>query len=235
MKKLLKFFLRFSFPALIILVSLVLFYTNYQPGTYLSGWDSLHPEFNLALYLKRAFWGVWQEHQGVGAVASQAHPAELSRLLFVWLLNLVLPTGAVRYSFFFITLAVGGLGVYWLSKYLLSISTERYSQEASFMAATFYILNLTTLQHYYVPLEMFAVHFASLPWLLFLAIKYLREGKRRILACFSVATVLSASLAHTFLRLFRSLSPLSFFGIYLVSKEDSSEKGSMAYRAYPSS
>lgn len=192
-----KSFLSFLFPALIILVALILFYTNYQPGTFLSGWDTLHPEFNLGLYLKRAFWGVWQEHQGVGAVASQAHAAELPRLLIIGLLNLILPINLVRYSFFFLTLGMGGLGAYYLSKYLLSVHSERFSREASFLAALFYILNLATVQQFYVPLEMFAVHFATLPWLLFLAIAYLREGKKKLLIAFSVTTIFSASMAHT--------------------------------------
>src|SRR3989304_1014280 len=157
MKKLLPKLSNFIFPALIILVALILAYLNYRPGTFLSGWDTLHPEFDLSLALKRAFWGVWQEHQGVGAVASQAHAAELPRLFIVWLLNLVLPLNLVRYSFFFLALGAGGLGAYFLAKYLLSVHSERFSREASFLAGVFYLLNLATLQQFYVPLEMFAV------------------------------------------------------------------------------
>ena len=196
MKKLARYSSLF-FPLLIILLTGFLAWKNFVPGTFLSGWDTLHPEFNLALYLKRAFWGVWQEHQGVGAVASQAHAAELPRLLIVGLLNLILPINLVRYSFFFLTLGTGGLGAYFLSKYLLSIHSERFSREASFLAGAFYILNLATLQQFFVPLEMFAVHFAALPWLFFLAIAYLREGRRKLLLWFSLVTLFSASMAHT--------------------------------------
>src|SRR3972149_12072602 len=196
MKKLSKFS-SWLFPLLIILLTGVLAWKNYVPGTILSGWDTLHPEFNLALYLKRAFWGVWQEHQGVGAVASQAHIAELPRLLIVGVLSLVLPLNLVRYSFFFFTLGMGALGAYFLAKYLLSIHSERFSKEASFLAGVFYVLNLATLQQFYVPLEMFAVHFAALPWLFFLVIAFLREGKRKLLIWFSLVTLFSASMAHT--------------------------------------
>jgi len=196
MKQLAKYSSLF-FPLAIILLTGFLAWKNFVPDTFLSGWDTLHPEFNLALYLKRAFWGVWQEHQGVGAVASQAHAAELPRLLIVGLLNLILPINLVRYSFFFLTLGMGGLGAYFLSKYLLSIHSERFSREASFLAGAFYILNLATLQQFYVPLEMFAVHFAALPWLFFLAIAYLREGRRKLLLWFSLVTIFSASMAHT--------------------------------------
>jgi hypothetical protein len=213
MKQLAKYSSLF-FPLLIILLTGVLAWKNFVPGTFLSGWDTLHPEFNLALYLKRAFWGVWQEHQGVGAVASQAHAAELPRLLIVGLLNLILPINLVRYCFFFLTLGIGSLGAYFLSKYLLSIHSERFSREASFLAGAFYVLNLATLQEFYVPLEMFAVHFAVLPWLFFLAIAYLREGKRKLLLGFSLATVFGASMAHT-PTLFYSY--LGAFGLFLLS------------------
>jgi hypothetical protein len=198
MRKILPQLLKNSFfPLLILATATILAIRNYEPGTFLSGWDSLHPEFNLALYAKRAFWGVWQQHQGVGAVASQAHAAELSRLPIVWLLSLLLPLNLVRYSFFFLTLGIGGVGVYYLAKYFLSIHSEHFSREASFLAGLFYMLNLATLQHFYVPLEMFAVHFASLPWLLFLGTAFLREGKNRLLAFFCLATILSGAMAHT--------------------------------------
>src|SRR4030042_4722483 len=209
-----RFFLKFSSlicPLLLILVTGALAWKNHVPGTILSGWDSLHPEFNLGLYLKRAFWGGVQEHQGVGAVASQAHTAELPRLFIVWLLDIVLPANLVRYSFFFLTLGLGGLGAYFLVKYLLSVYSERFSKEASFLAGLFYILKLATLQQYYVSLEMFAVHFASLPWLVFLAIKYLREGKRRELVHFSLVTVFSSAMAHTPTLFYSYLGALALF------------------------
>ncbi|OGM17911.1 hypothetical protein A2V61_04435 [Candidatus Woesebacteria bacterium RBG_19FT_COMBO_47_8] len=226
-----RFFLKFSsliFPLLLILVTGALAWKNHVPGTILSGWDSLHPEFNLGLYLKRAFWGVWQEHQGVGAVASQAHTAELPRLFIVWLLDIVLPANLVRYSFFFLTLGLGGLGAYFLVKYLLSVHSERFSKEASFLAGLFYILNLATLQQYYVPLEMFAVHFASLPWLVFLAIKYLREGKRRELVHFSLVTVFSSAMAHTPTLFYSYLGALVLFigsAIVLVKRKALLKRG----------
>lgn len=187
---------KYIFPFLIVLLTALLAYANYIPGTILSGWDSLHPEFNLALYFKRIFWGVWQEHQGLGAVAAQAHASELTRLPLVYLLDLVLPLNLVRYSFFFICYGLGGLGAYFLSNYLISQGSTAKTKVAAFLSATFYMLNLATLQHFFVPLEMFAVHFASLPFLLLFAIKYLREGRKNIL-WFSLITLFSTSMAHT--------------------------------------
>jgi len=200
-------FSNFVFPALIILLTGLLAIRNYQPGTFLSGWDTLHPEFNLSLYLKRAFWGVWQEHQGVGAVASQAHAAELTRIPIVFILSLILPLSAVRYGFFILALAMGSLGTYFFARYLLSQHSFKFVNSASFVGAVFYVLNLATLQQYYVPLEMFAVHFATLPWLLFLATAYLREGKRKNLLWFALTTLLATSIAHT----------ATLFYVYLVA------------------
>ncbi|MBU0572711.1 hypothetical protein KKH23_02805 [Patescibacteria group bacterium] len=188
---------KFLFPVLLILITGVLVWKNYVPGTILSGWDTLHPEFNLGLYLKRAFFGVWQEHQGVGAVASQAHIAEIPRLLIVFLLSLILPLSAVRYVFFFLCLGLGALGIYYFSKYLLAITKRHYLGSSAFLAALFYVLNLTTLQHFYVPLEMFAIHFAALPWLFLLTVLYLRQGKGKFLIWFSLATLFAAGMAHT--------------------------------------
>ncbi len=185
------------YPLLIIFLVGFLAFKNYVPGTFLSGWDTLHPEFNFHLYLNRILSGVWQEHQGVGAVAAQSHAAELTRITFPYFLSLVLPINLVRYAFIFLTLAIGGIGLYYHAKYILSISLEKSVKPAAFLASIFYILNLATIQQYYDPLEMFTVHFATLPWLFFLAIKYLREGKKKNIIWFSVVTILSSSISHT--------------------------------------
>ena len=101
------------------LLSLLLIFTtgflcwqNYQPGTWLSGWDTLHPEFNFSLYFQRIF-TVWQSHQGLGAPPSQAHAAEIPRMFVYYPLSFILPTSFLRYSYFFLTLILGPLGVYY--------------------------------------------------------------------------------------------------------------------------
>jgi len=188
---------------------------NYLPGTILSGWDTLHPEFNLSLYLERAFNGVWMEHQGLGTVASQAHVSELPRLLIVLLLNLFLPLNIVRYSFFFICLLSGALGVYFFSRYLLSIKWYKFVSASAFLASLFYIFNLTVVQQFYVPLEMFAVHYALLPWLFYLGVKFVREGSRKNLIWFSIVTLLSSSMAHTATLFYVYLFCLALFLVVL--------------------
>lgn len=206
---------KFLFPLLIIGICVFLAWKNYLPGTILSGWDTLHPEFNLSLYLERAFNGVWMEHQGLGTVASQAHVSELPRLLIVLLLNLFLPLNIVRYSFFFICLLSGALGVYFFSRYLLSIKWYKFVSASAFLASLFYIFNLTVVQQFYVPLEMFAVHYALLPWLFYLGVKFVREGSRKNLIWFSIVTLLSSSMAHTATLFYVYLFCLALFLVVL--------------------
>lgn len=214
MKKLLKFLQNNIFPILIILICCVLAWKNYVPNTILSGWDTLHPEFDFWLYFKRSLNGVWMENQGLGAVASQSHPAELTRLLIVGLLGLILPLNLVRYSFFFLCLIFGSLGIYFFSKYILSIKWHKYIEISSFLASLFYIFNLTTVQQFYVPLEMFAVHYASISWLFLLALRYIREKNKKILLLFSIVTLFSSSMAHTATLFYAYLVALGLFLIF---------------------
>ncbi|MBL7036685.1 hypothetical protein ISR94_02450 [Candidatus Microgenomates bacterium] len=203
------------FPFLLILVCIYLAWVNYVPGTILSGWDTLHPEFSFWEYFRRSLNGVWMQHQGLGAVASQSHPAELSRLLIVYLLNLVLPLNLVRYSFFFLCLALGVLGVYYFSEFLLSLKWKKYIKPASFLASLFYLLNLTTVQQFFVPLEMFAVHYATLPWLFLFASKYIKQGGRKTLIWFGVVSLFASSMAHTATLFYAYLLCLGLFTVIL--------------------
>ncbi len=225
MKKIFTFLQNNFYPILVILTCAFLAWKNYVSNTILSGWDTLHPEFNFFLYLKRAFNGVWIEHQGLGAVASQAHPSEIPRLLIIWLLDLALPQDMVRYSFFFLCLVVGALGVYFFSKYLLSIKWHKFVSVSAFLASLFYIFNLTTVQQFYVPLEMFAIHYAFLPWLFHLGLKFLREGNKKVLLWFGLITPFSSSMAHTATLFYAYLACLAMFltlinfrrGVFLVT------------------
>ena len=192
----LKKILGIIFPVLLVLIVGYVCYRNYIPGTWLSGWDTLHPEFNFGLYLKRAFDGVWMSHQGVGAVASQSHPAELSRLLILYPLYKLLPSNLVRYSFFFLTLITGSLGTYFLAKSILGKENVA-SKLAAFLGAFYYVFNLSTVQQYYVPLEMFAVEFATLPWIFLTVLNYLKGGGKRRLLVVCLVSFFASSMAHT--------------------------------------
>ncbi|MBI4129740.1 hypothetical protein HY468_00320, partial [Candidatus Roizmanbacteria bacterium] len=111
---------RFLSPFIILVVVAILSMANYVPGTYLSGWDTLHPEFNFSLYVQRIVYGSWQFHQGLGAASSQAHVGELPRMVILAPLITLLPDSLVRYSFFYLTLIVGSLGMYYCSRRVLN-------------------------------------------------------------------------------------------------------------------
>jgi len=209
---------RNGFALLLVVICLFLVARNYQPETWLSGWDTLHPEFNFPLYFKRIFFGAWQEHQGLGAVASQSHPAEIIRMLFYYPLSLLLPQSLIRYSYFFLALILGPLGVYcFLEKIIIPKNLSRTSrQAASFCGGLLYLLNLGTLQHYYFPLEMFATQYAALGWLFLFASRFFKNSQRKDLLWFAVVTLLAAPAAHTATLFFAYFLSLSLFIITLV-------------------
>jgi hypothetical protein len=178
-------------PIILVGVASILIWINYQPGTWLSGWDTLHPEFNLTLYFKRAFFSLWQEHQGLGALATQTHASELPRLSIIYLLSFFLPRNLIRYGYFSLTLILGPLGVYYFSKYLIK------NKFAALVAGLFFLLNLTTLQHFYLPLEMFATLFASIGWLFLFSSEFLQKGKKKSLIAFALTVILATPMSHT--------------------------------------
>jgi len=110
---------------------------------------------------------------------------------------------------------LGALGIYYFSKYLLAITKRHYLGSSAFLAALFYVLNLTTLQHFYVPFEMFAIHFAALPWLFLLNVLYLRQGKKKFLIWFSLVTLFAAGMAHTATLFYVYLGALVIYIILL--------------------
>jgi len=48
----------YIFPLILILVALLVAFKSYTPGTILSGWDTLHPEFDFGLYFMLLFFGL---------------------------------------------------------------------------------------------------------------------------------------------------------------------------------
>ena len=186
------------YPTLLFLIILIICIKNYTPGTFLTGWDTLHPEFNLSLYWQRIVGGVWQEHQGLGAVASQSHASEIPRMVLYTLINLLFGLKFVRYAYAFLTLFLGSFGVYF---FLRDVLLRRFEQPSkllgSFVGALFYLLNLGTLQHYYVPLEMFLTHFGLLGWYMWSSSLFYQTGKRKYLVIFFLFTLFGSSQEHT--------------------------------------
>lgn len=148
-----------------LLVSLAA--ANYQAGTILSGWDNLHPEYDFSLNIERSLSAVWQEYQGLGLLGGMSHAADLTRQLWLWALSLVLPTELLRYSWVWLCWWLGITGAYSLGYLLLAGSRSRVIRVAAATSgALFYLLNLATVQYFYVPYESFSSFYAFLPWIL---------------------------------------------------------------------
>ena len=78
---------KYKYQILLTIIVGVLFWVNYQSGTYLSGWDNLQTELNPWLAVKRAFFSVWEEYQSFGLTAGMAHAADLPRAIFLLIMS----------------------------------------------------------------------------------------------------------------------------------------------------
>ncbi|HSV95156.1 MAG TPA: hypothetical protein VLH94_04280 [Spirochaetia bacterium] len=179
----------------LILVTGLLIFLNYEPGTYLIGWDNLNPEFDIAENIRRSLFSVWQEYRGPGLLGGMAHAADLPRVLFVWLLlAFKIDPSFVRYITSFLPLVLGPLGIYFLfyNHLFKGKLDSRTIQFASFLGALYYLLNLNTLQTFFVPFETFTWFYGALPWLLFFIITYLTHPSKKNLLVLFLISFLSA-------------------------------------------
>jgi len=162
------FLKKYKFQILLLLITALLFWVNYSPGTYLSGWDNLQTELNPSLAVKRAFFSVWEEYQSFGLTAGMAHASDLVRAVFLWIVSFVIPQNIIRYFYHFLMLFLGGMGLMSLMG-LMGIAAPY-----AFLGALFYLLNLGTVQIFYVPFESFSTFFAFLPWGIWVFMRLMR-------------------------------------------------------------
>jgi len=187
-------FKNYVYPLILFAVVVLLFITNYKPGTWLLGWDNLQSELNFFLNLKRNFFAGWQEYQGVGLASGHAHTVEFVRLItYSWLF--LLPQSVIRYVFHFLMLFLGSFFVYKLCKDQL-FKTIQNVNEYSFIASLFYLLSLGTMQNFTVPLEAYSVFYAYLPLVTLYFLKYVKEGGKRNLVLLSIANFLIIPAYH---------------------------------------
>jgi hypothetical protein len=190
-------FPKIAFPLILASIVLFLCFKNYTPDTYLIGWDSIHSEFNFPLNFSRLISHVWGSEMGVGAISAHADMGDLPRITILWLASFVLPASFLRYFYIFLCLILGPLGVYFLLKYVFQREKDSpWIYPAAFLGGLFYLLNLGTLQIFYVPLEMFPTAFAFTPWLFLAGFKYLREGRKSALLSLALVSILAAPMAY---------------------------------------
>src|SRR3989344_70724 len=177
------FLSKYKYQILLTITVGILFWINYKPGTYLSGWDNLQTELNPVLAVKRAFFSVWEEYQSFGLTAGMAHAADLPRTVFLWIMSFVIPQNIIRYFYHTLMLLLGGFGMFGL------LAVFGFSGLLSFLGALFYMLNLGTIQIFYLPYESFSTFFAFLPWGIWSFIrimKHAEENKKDIWLFFLV-------------------------------------------------
>lgn len=182
------------YPTILVLLCLFVAFKNYTPGTFLTGWDTLHPEFDFNLNFKRLIFGVWRSEQGLGDLSGHSAMADLPRVVILWLFHFIFPLSFLRYSYVFLCLIIGPLAFYFLLKYLFQKSN--YSSLLSFLGTLVYLFNLGTLQQFYVPFEMFPTQWAFLPLLILFSLKYLHSPKPKYLLTYLFFTFLATPQAY---------------------------------------
>src|SRR3989344_5337140 len=145
------------FPAILILIELLLFLGNFKLNAYLIGWDNIMPEFDLKTNFLRSIYSVWQEYRGLGLLDGLAHSANLFHTIYISILSIIAPDSSLRYIYLHLTHLVGGISFFFLLRKLTK------NDKASFFGSLFYMLNLGVIQMYFAPLEVFTTHFAALP------------------------------------------------------------------------
>lgn len=189
---------RWFFPLLILMISLAVFLLNYKPGAFLVGWDNLFPEFNIVNNLQRDFFSVWQQYRGLGAIDNFAHASNIVHDVARLFLMTFLPLSLVRWVFMFLMQFLGGLGIYFLIVFLLHKDHKEHTSVrlVAFFGSLFYQYNLGTIQQFFLPLEVFVVHFAFLPWLILFTLAFLETGKKKHLISLFIVSLVATPQAY---------------------------------------
>lgn len=191
--------IRDYFFAILLCVMLVFIAgKNFEPHHWLTGWDTLHPEFDFALNIKRMLFGVWREDQGLGALAAHSHMSDLPRVIILWLLSLVLPLASVKYVVVLLCFVLGPLGIFFFAQNTLNKTTHNQlaADVGALSAGLFYAFNLGTVQHFYVVFEMFAFQYAAIGWLFMQATRYIEMPSRKSALVFFALALISTPMAY---------------------------------------
>ena len=194
MKRLLSKILSFYPVIIIVLTAAIIGLLNYKSGTTLTGWDNLHPEFYPSMNLNRSIFAVWQEYQSLGLLGGMGHAADLVRQLFIAILGLLIHENFLRYLSTILMYGLGGIGAYLLAGYVDSKKDE--NKIIHLTVALFYMLNLATLQMFYAPFEAFVAHFASLPFVLYAGLRYVKDSSKKSLLIAFLVFLLTTPQAY---------------------------------------
>lgn len=172
--------------------------TNYTPGTWLIGWDSLLPELDFGINISRTLTPVWQESQGFGLLGGIGHASEITRQLILWLFSWTMPTSALRYFWTLSMVLVGSIGAYHLIltviKYHFNFTKD--ARLPALIGALFYIFNPATVQNFYAPLEAFSSFYGFLPWIMLFIVEYFYTYSTKSLLKLFALLIFASSAFH---------------------------------------
>lgn len=209
-------------PHLILLgIVLILALTNFTAGKYLTGGDNLHSELNSFVNLKRNIFGAWQEHQGLGLLGGMSHASDIFRQIFLIILALFIPDNLIRWIYAFMTLFIGSVGAFYLSRKAISSFWKKDLLSLNLLSLTgglFYLLNLATIQSFFVPFEAFMHHFAFLPWLILSVTLYFKNPNIKTLALSALVAFLATPASYVSTLFLVYISSSILISIFYFSK-----------------
>ncbi|MFA5770067.1 MAG: hypothetical protein WC894_01065 [Patescibacteria group bacterium] len=193
----LNFIYKNRYKFVLSLIVMILIGRNYVPGTWLTGWDNLHPEFDFKMNIYRSIYSVWQEYQGLGLLAGMAHASDLPRQIFLWMMSMFMPTSVLRYFFHFLMLGVGTLGMYHiLDRVILHEYDSANRSKVAFLGGLFYLLNFGTIQYFYTPFEPYSTFWGLFPWEIFFLMKTLNKPNKKNLVLLALINLLATPQAY---------------------------------------
>lgn len=187
MKKLLHF-ISWQKLVLLLIFTVLVYQSRLIVSQWLIGWDSVMPELDWKLNFTRVFAGAWQEYQGLGLTGGMAHLADAPRISILWALHFVTPADYLRWSWHIAMLLLGPIGIWYLGK-----KVWRWNENQCLVASVFYLLNLATVQYFFVPYESFSSFYGFLPWLIAVFLMYLESGKTSDLCRLAIVSLVATS------------------------------------------
>lgn len=211
------------------IIFLVILLVNLPVGKIFIGWDAVSPELNFPLNFARFLSSTWQENYGLGVVAGHGFASLLPHTIVTFLFSLFLPDTMVRSVYTLFCYYLGGLGMFFLTSNLTTIIKEfkirnhhifspaQFRPLVSLLTACFYLWNMATIQIFYLQLEPFVIHFASLPWLFWIILQLIEKPTRIRVTLFILINIFASTqgfIPSVFVAYMLGLS--IFLGVYFL-------------------
>ena len=124
---------------------------------------------------------------------------------------------------------LGGISTYWFIRFVWfrKIKNNLKIELASAIGALFYLFNLGTLQQFHVPLEMFAVHFATFGFVIGSVHLFITTKKKKYALFIFISQLLAAPSAHTATLFYMYTGLLLGYGFLLAIFQQTTIKKSL--------